>query len=67
MSIFDSRRMNEAGISHSKDFRECFNYLWRLIESKFDKPSRDLSIVKTNLEDACMWAIKALSYEYEDK
>lgn len=66
-SIFSARKLNKVGIRIVSEVRDNFDSLLNTLENSLS-PSRELSIVKTNLEAACMYAIKAVSQDsaYQD-
>jgi hypothetical protein len=66
-SIFATSKLNTLGINVVAEVRTNFDILLTLLENRLP-PSRELSVVKTNLESACMYAIKAVSQDsrYQD-
>jgi hypothetical protein len=61
-SIFSARKLNKFGIQVVAEVRDNFDSLLNTLENRLP-PSRELSIVKTNLETACMYTIKAVSLD----
>lgn len=67
---FQTHRLNEAGIAKIEEVKRLFdNLVFSFTASSLDNdggspflpPGRYLSIVKTKLEEACMFAVKAVS------
>jgi hypothetical protein len=61
-SIFATSKLSTLGVNVVAEVRTNFDILLTLLENRLP-PSRELSVVKTNLESACMYAIKAVSME----
>jgi hypothetical protein len=61
-SIFATSKLSTLGVNVVAEVRTNFDILLTLLENRLP-PSRELSVVKTNLESVCMYAIKAVSLE----
>ena len=61
-SIFATSKLSTLGVNVVAEVRTNFDILLTLLENRLP-PSHELSVVKTNLESACMYAIKAVSLE----
>ena len=61
MSIFSSRPMNDDQLARSRAVRSKATDLLEVVEKS--PPSRERSLAVTNLEQAVMWANKAISRE----
>lgn len=57
---FASHRLNEAGFAKAKVIADSFDLLLVAL-SGLCAPGRELSIVKTKLEEACFFAKKAMA------
>jgi len=57
---FETYPVNEIGLAKIKLFREAFDTLLTLIVSNLP-PGRELSLVRTKLEEASFYAVKSLS------
>jgi hypothetical protein len=60
---FHSRAVNEGGRLRIDTVRRGFSALLDLLEHNCP-PGREFSIVKTKLEEGCMFAVKAVSLDY---
>lgn len=61
--LFSTTKLNEDGVAKATCIREGFNALLILLEDNLPV-SREFSIVRTKLEEASFYAIKALrNYE----
>lgn len=61
-SLFATRKLNTQGIQAVGVVRLGFDILLSLLEQKAC-PSREFSIAKTKLEEACMYTVKAITLE----
>ncbi len=62
--LFSTTKLNEDGVAKATYIRESFNALLSALEDTLPGNSRELSIVRTKLEEASFYAIKALrNYE----
>lgn len=60
--LFEVHMLNEVGIEKARAIAEDFNELLGYLESTIGtEPSREMSIVKTKLEEACFFAKKAIA------
>ena len=62
--LFSSVKLNEEGLRKVNTIRGAFTQL--LLELEYELPgnSREISIIRTNLEEACFYAVKAVrNYE----
>lgn len=62
--LFSSVNLNEEGLRKVNTIRGAFTQL--LLELEYELPgnSREISIIRTNLEEACFYAVKAVrNYE----
>ena len=66
-SLFGTHKLNKLGIGLVAAIRNEFEDLLSMLEAALPT-GRELSIVKTNLETACMYAVKAVSLDprYQD-
>jgi len=59
--IFNTVKVTQDGLNNITKIRYDFSSLLLDIEEYANGGSRELAIVKTKLEEACMFAIKAIS------
>lgn len=64
--LFGSHRLNEAGIKTVQTIKETFTSMLAYLTSVC-ATSRELSIVKTKLEGACLFAVKAAANRTENQ
>jgi len=60
--IFDSQNMSEDDLKANREHRQQFTELWKKL-SKELPDNRYTALVKTKLEEAQMFATKALSHK----
>lgn len=60
--IFDTHKLNMDGIDKVQALRVAFSNLLDTISAIYGTtPSRESALVKTHLETACMFAVKAVA------
>ena len=57
MSEFAALAMNDTAVAKSRVIREAFSEALTAIKQHV-KPGRELALVTTKLQEACMWAIR---------
>jgi len=57
---FEHYQLNERGIAHSIELITSFDTLLNILKNIIPE-GRELSLVRTNLEQACFWAKKGMS------
>ena len=63
-TLFSTVTLSKEGIANSETIRGAFSNLATLLEDVLPGNSRELSIVRTKLEEASFYAVKALrNYE----
>ncbi len=63
---FQAVAMNDAAVEKCRTIREAFSTALESVTAQLG-PGRELSIVTTKLQEACMWAIRGLSQLPENK
>jgi hypothetical protein len=58
--LFSSVKLNEKGLTKVDSIRIAFSYLLETLENELPGNSREMSIVKTKLEEASFYAVKAV-------
>lgn len=62
--LFSSTKLSERGLEHVENIRVAFTKLLETLEEEIPGNSREISIIKTKLEEAGMYAVKAVrNYE----
>ena len=59
--LFQVHKLNEAGMAKAQNTAQAFDSLLNLLNELCPGPSREMSIVKTKLEEACFFAKKAIA------
>ncbi len=60
--LFAVHKLNEAGIQKARGLAESFDMLLKEIEP-LCYPGRELALAKTHLEQACIYAKKAIALD----
>lgn len=63
---FQAVAMNDAAVKKCRDIREAFSTALDAVTEQLG-PSRELSIVTTKMQEACMWAIRGLAQKPENR
>ena len=63
---FQAVAMNDAAVNKCRDIREAFSTALDDVTAQLG-PSRELSIVTTKMQEACMWAIRGLAQKPENR
>ena len=63
---FQAIAMNDAAIDKCRVIREAFSTALDSVTAQLG-PSRELSIVTTKMQEACMWAIRGLAQKPENR
>lgn len=64
---FKFHRLNPEGIKKSENIAALFEALQSSLESICGGPSRELSIAKTKLEEACFFSKKAMAVQPDNQ
>lgn len=65
--LFDTHRLNELGIGLVGQVRRTFDSALADLTRYCPTNSREFSIVKTKLEEACMFAVKSIAVAPENQ
>lgn len=63
---FQAVAMNDSAVKKCRDIREAFSTALDAVTEQLG-PSRELSIVTTKMQEACMWAIRGLAQKPENR
>lgn len=63
---FQAVAMNNAAVDKCRVIREAFSTALDAVTAQLG-PSRELSIVTTKMQEACMWAIRGLAQKPENR
>ena len=63
---FQAIAMNDAAVDKCRVIREAFSTALDSVTAQLG-PSRELSIVTTKMQEACMWAIRGLAQKPENR
>lgn len=63
---FQAVAMNDTAVAKCRMIREAFSTALDSVTAQLG-PGRELSIVTTKMQEACMWAIRGLSQKPENK
>ena len=63
---FQAVAMNDGAVEKCRTIREAFSTALESVTAQLG-PGRELSIVTTKMQEACMWAIRGLSQKLENK
>lgn len=66
MKEFDVHMLNEHGISKAKAIAEAFNMLLTILLAINPEASREMSLARTKLEEACFFVKKATASNPEN-
>lgn len=58
---FSSHILSVPGGQKVRDVREAFDALLTRLDDVIPKPSREMSLARTKLEEACFFAVKAVA------
>lgn len=58
---FRTHNLNDAGAEKTEEIRKAFSELLANVERIVPAPSRERSLVATKLQEACMFAVRAVS------
>jgi hypothetical protein len=58
--LFSTVKLSEAGIANTNTIRGGFSNLLELLEDVLPGSSREISIIRTKLEEASFYAVKAV-------
>lgn len=61
--LFEFHKLNEQGQTNAIDIANAFNDLLETLKEFCPNNSREFSIVKTKLEEACFFAKKAMAMQ----
>lgn len=61
--LFDYHKLNQHGLARVNNIAVSFDSLLGALEANGCQPGREFSIVKTKLEEACMFAKKAVALD----
>lgn len=64
---FTAHELNETGVARVADVRKLFSVHLNNLSSVVGEGGREMSIVKTKLEEACMFAIRAVAVQPENQ
>ena len=64
---FKAHELNDAGAARVADVRKLFSVHLNNVSSVVGEGGREMAIVKTKLEEACMFAIRAISVQRENQ
>jgi len=62
---FQSIAMNDAAVAKCRVIREAFSTALDAVTAQLG-PGRELSLVTTKMQEACMWAIRGLAQKPEN-
>ena len=62
MSEFAAVAMNDTAVEKCRAIREAFSEALTAIKQHV-KPGRELALVTTKMQDACMWAIRGVAMD----
>lgn len=60
---FEVHMLNESGKAASRMIASVFDELLNALETVNPEPSREMSLVRTKLEEACFFAKKAMAVQ----
>ena len=63
---FQTIAMNDSAVDKCRVIREAFSTALESVSTQLG-PSRELSIVTTKMQEACMWAIRGLAQKPENR
>ena len=63
---FQAIAMNDVAVEKCRVIREAFSTALDAVTAQLG-PSRELSIVTTKMQEACMWAIRGLAQKPENR
>ena len=63
---FQAIAMNDAAVDKCRVIREAFSTALDAVTAQLG-PSRELSIVTTKMQEACMWSIRGLAQKPENR
>lgn len=58
---YQSHNLNDDGLRKVAEVKMAFSELLNAVESAVPKPSRERSLVATKLQEACMFAVRAVA------
>lgn len=61
--LFQSHKLNPGGLAKVEFTKNAFDDLLSNIKAHVPLQTREFSIVKTKLEEACMYAVKAIALD----
>jgi hypothetical protein len=64
---FDVHMLNDVGIRKARDIASCFSILLNDLEEHCGKEGREMSIVRTHLQDAAFYAKRAMAIRPENQ
>ena len=65
--LFEVHILNEQGKSKARSIASAFDNLLNTLTTTIPTASREMSIVKTKLEEACFFAKKAMANQAENQ
>jgi hypothetical protein len=65
--MFQPKALNDQGQAKAKRIREAFTTCLREVVATNPAGGRELALMRTHLETAAMWAVKAMSAHVENQ